>query len=190
MGKVVVCVALTERQAAFVREYLVDLNAAAAARRAGYSEKTARAIGAENLTKPDIVAALQEEMLKRSKRTEITADRVLAEYAKIAFFDIRKLLDDEGNPKPIGELDDDAAAAISGLDVAKMAVDGTDVETSVIKYKLADKIKALDSIAKHLGMDAPQKLEVSANVSATVSNMSVADKMELIRQMREGNIDG
>lgn len=68
---------LNAKQEAFVREYLVDLNATQAAIRAGYSEKTARAIGAENLTKPDIASAIQEAMDERSKRTEITADYVL-----------------------------------------------------------------------------------------------------------------
>ena len=49
---------MTAKQTRFVEEYLVDLCAAGAARRAGYSERTARTIGAENLTKPDIAAAI------------------------------------------------------------------------------------------------------------------------------------
>jgi phage terminase small subunit len=53
---------LTAKQQLFVDEYLVDLNASAAARRAGYSEKTARAIGIENLTKPAIRAAVDAAM--------------------------------------------------------------------------------------------------------------------------------
>ena len=47
--------ALTDKQEMFCREYLVDLNATQAAIRAGYSDKTARSVGNENLTKPDIV---------------------------------------------------------------------------------------------------------------------------------------
>ena len=46
--------ALNDKQEMFCREYLVDLNATQAAIRAGYSDKTARKIGSENLTKPDI----------------------------------------------------------------------------------------------------------------------------------------
>ncbi|WP_213431657.1 terminase small subunit, partial [Paenibacillus dendritiformis] len=75
--------ALTAKQKAFVQEYLIDLNATQAAIRAGYSAKTARKIGAENLTKPDIQKAIQEAMERREKRTEITQDRVLQELAKI-----------------------------------------------------------------------------------------------------------
>lgn len=87
---------LTAKQARFVEEYLVDLNATQAAIRAGYSESTARAIGYENLTKPDIQKAITAAREKQQQRTEITADRVLAEYAKIAFFDPRKLFTADG----------------------------------------------------------------------------------------------
>lgn len=68
---------LTSKQELFVKEYLIDLNATQAAIRAGYSEKTATVIGAENLTKPNIAHAIQEHMDKRSKKTEITAEYVL-----------------------------------------------------------------------------------------------------------------
>lgn len=69
--------ALTSKQQRFVEEYLIDLNGTQAAIRAGYSKKTAAEIGAENLKKPQIAAAVQAEMDGRSRRTEITADYVL-----------------------------------------------------------------------------------------------------------------
>jgi phage terminase small subunit len=69
---------LTDKQQRFVEEYLVDLNATQAAIRAGYSENTARAIGAENLTKPNIASAIADAQAGRSKRTEVTADYVLS----------------------------------------------------------------------------------------------------------------
>lgn len=68
---------LTARQQAFIREYLVDLNATQAAIRAGYSQKTAQEIGAENLSKPMIAAAIQAAMDKRAQKTDITAEYVL-----------------------------------------------------------------------------------------------------------------
>lgn len=68
---------LTDKQQRFVEEYLIDLNATQAAIRAGYSENTARAIGAENLTKPDIAAAIAALKADRSERTEVSADYVL-----------------------------------------------------------------------------------------------------------------
>jgi phage terminase small subunit len=75
---------LTEKQKRFVEEYLIDLNATQAAIRAGYSENTARFIGAENLTKPNIQSEIEKSMNERSKRTEITSDYVLGSLKKVA----------------------------------------------------------------------------------------------------------
>ena len=143
---------MTAKQAAFVQEYLIDLNATQAAIRAGYSERSAYSIGQENLCKPEIQEAIQEEMKKRSKRTEITADRVLKEFARLAFFDPRKLFDGKGNPKDITELDDETAAALAGLDVVQEFDPDTGVTSYTKKYKLASKQAALDSLGRHLGM--------------------------------------
>ena len=143
---------LTDKQKRFVAEYLVDLNATQAAIRAGYSQNTARAIGCENLTKPDIQEAIQEERAKLSERTAITQERVLQEYARIAFFDPRKMFDEEGNPLNISDIDDDTAAALAGLEVVKEVDEDTGVTSFTKKYKITNKLGALDSIAKHLGM--------------------------------------
>ena len=80
--------AVTAKQQLFVAEYLVDLNATQAAIRAGYSQKTARAMGHENLTKPDIEEAIAEALKERRLRTEITQDRVLEELAAIGFAEV------------------------------------------------------------------------------------------------------
>ena len=74
--------ALTPKQARFVQEYLIDLNATQAAVRAGYSERTANRTGSENLSKPDIQAALQTAMQARQARTEVTQDYVIASSLK------------------------------------------------------------------------------------------------------------
>ena len=78
---------LTPKQARFVEEYLLDLNATQAAIRAGYSAKTARAMGCENLTKPDIQAAVTEAQRDRAARTGITQDEVIRGLKKEATLD-------------------------------------------------------------------------------------------------------
>ena len=108
--------ALNAKKNRFVEEYPVDLNATQAAIRAGYSKKTAYSIGQRLLKDVEVQAAIQEAMQKRSKRVEITQDRVLQEYARIAFFDPRKLFEENGKPKDINALDDDTAAALAVLD--------------------------------------------------------------------------
>jgi phage terminase small subunit len=75
---------LTPKQQRFVEEYLVDLNATQAAIRAGYSKKTARAIGAENLTKPDIAAAVAAGRAKASEKAELSVGWVLDRLRTVA----------------------------------------------------------------------------------------------------------
>ena len=68
---------LTPKQQRFVEEYLIDLNATQAAIRSGYSEKTAKEIGSENLTKPNIAKAIQEAQERLSNKTQLTVDMVV-----------------------------------------------------------------------------------------------------------------
>lgn len=159
---------LTPKQALFVKEYLVDLNATQAAIRAGYSAKTARQIGEENLSKPDIARAIAEQRKGREERTLITADRILLETARLAFFDPRKLFNADGTPKGIHELDDDSAACIGGLKVvtkgnAEMGFG------EVLEYKINDKNSALEKLFKHQGLyeqDNRQKNDPAAILGA------------------------
>lgn len=88
---------LTAKQAKFVEEYLIDLNATQAATRAGYSARTAFRIGAENMQKPVIRAAIAAKQAERSQRTQITADSVLAELHDLHMKSLREIHDREGN---------------------------------------------------------------------------------------------
>lgn len=74
--------ALTEKQRRFVAEYLVDLNAAKAAERAGYKDPN---IGRQLIAKNNVSEAIREAVHRRERRTEITADRVVEELAKVGF---------------------------------------------------------------------------------------------------------
>lgn len=168
---------LTPKQAKFVEEYLIDLNATQAAIRAGYKPHKARQMGSENLSKPDIAKAIQEQMEARSKRTEISQDRVLQEYAKLAFLDPRKFYDEAGRLIPIRQLPEDVAAAIAGMDVFSEKIgekDGVPEYAEVRKIKIADKKGALDSVARHLGM-FNDKLSLDGKLS-----VSLAEKMEKV----------
>ena len=70
-------VKMTERQKRFCDEYLIDLNATQAAIRAGYSEKTARAIGAENLTKPYIREYIDQRLAEKEDDLIAKQDEVM-----------------------------------------------------------------------------------------------------------------
>lgn len=74
---------LTPKQQRFVEEYLIDLNATQAAIRAGYSKHTARSVGSENLTKPDIAAAIAEGQQEVAERVDVSQDYVLRNLIEI-----------------------------------------------------------------------------------------------------------
>lgn len=153
---------LTARQKAFVEEYLIDLNGTQACLRAGYSKKGAYTQASVLLSYPKIMKAIQEKMAERSKRTEITQDRVLEEYAKIAFCDVRQFFNDDGTVRPVSEWSNEMAACIGALDVVESGGDEA-MMAIVKKLKLIDRTKALDSLARHLGM-FKDKIEHSGTV--------------------------
>ncbi len=75
---------LTAKQEAFCKEYLIDLNATQAAIRAGYSKKTAKVTGSENLTKPDVAAKIQILFDARAEKVELNSEWVLKNLQKVA----------------------------------------------------------------------------------------------------------
>lgn len=121
--------ALTNKQEAFVREYLVDLNATQAAIRAGYSEKTARQTGAENLSKPYIHARIQELQQQRSEKLELDADWVLNRLKEIS--------DKCMQAEPVTEFN---------YDTKRLE------ETGEYEFDSSGANRATELIGKHLGM--------------------------------------
>lgn len=145
---------LTAKQARFVEEYLVDLNATQAAVRAGYSEKTARQVGSENLTKPVIQSAISAAQSERSERTKINSDWVLLRLAQEANADIADLYDDDGALRPVREWPEIwRTGLVTAVDVEEMTSDG-DAIGRVRKVKLSDRIKRIELIGRHVNVQA------------------------------------
>ena len=140
---------LTPKQARFVEEYMVDVNATQAAIRAGYSKKTARLIGCENLTKPDIAAAILEAQNRLSERTASITDDVMKELGLLGFANAGDYFDwgpDGVTLKAKADLTREQMAAVAEVSWTKTEHGGT------IRLKLHDKRSALVDIGKHLGM--------------------------------------
>ena len=164
---------MTKKQKRFVEEYLIDLNATQAAIRAGYSPDTAKSIGSENLTKPDIQARIAKAMAERSKRTGVNADRVVTELAKIAFVNASDVIDaDTATLKP--DVAPEDTAAIQSVKIKTFGEDGLERE-----IKMADKLKALELLGKHLGM-FKDKVELSG-INEEKNKLD-----DLLQQMRGG----
>ena len=165
---------MTKKQKRFVEEYLIDLNATQAAIRAGYSPDTAKSIGSENLTKPDIQARIAKAMAERSRRTGVNADRVIMELAKIAFVNASDVIDADTATVKADALPEDTAA-IQSVKVKTFGEDGLEREV-----KMADKLKALELLGKHLGM-FKDKVELSGSLETEKTNLD-----DLLQQMCGG----
>lgn len=164
--------ALTEKQKRFVDEYLIDLNATQAAIRAGYSPDTANEQGSQNLVKLSIRNEIDKAMAERSRRTGVNADRVVRELAKIAFVNAVDVIDhDTATVKADASPDD--TAAIQSVKVKTFGEDGLERE-----IKMADKLKALELLGKHLGM-FKDKVELSGALETEKTKLD-----DLLQQMR------
>jgi phage terminase small subunit len=139
--------ALSTRRQAFVDEYLIDFNATRAAIRAGYSKDSAHALASRLLRQPAVKAAVEEAIAARAQRTRVTADRVIAEYARLAFTDMRRYAEwdaDGVRLRPHTVLNADDAAAV--VEIVPVGAKGRG------RIKLHDKRAALDALARHLGL--------------------------------------
>lgn len=138
---------LSEQRKLFVKHYLICLTASGAAKAAGYCNPD---VAGHRLIRNDKVqAAIQQEMDKRSRKLDITAEKVLQELAKIGFADIRNYCAWNHSGVEIKDSDsisDEHSGAIQ--EVVHHFSDGA----GQTKVKLYDKISALEKIGKHLGM--------------------------------------
>ena len=129
--------------------------------------------------RPEVAARIAELMERGFKRHDITVDRIMEEYAKLGFSDIRQAFDDEGRLLLPQDMPDNFAGALTALEINTVEHGEGTVE-HVAKFKLADKRSALDSMGKHLGMfkeDVTIKAEV---VHKTVSELELARRLAFL----------
>lgn len=169
---------LTPKQATFVSEYLLDLNATQAAIRAGYSKNRASEIGYQLLQKTTVQAAIQEAKEARSERIEVSADRVLQELIRLGTSNVKQLFDNRGNLLDIHEIDDNTAAAISSIEVVmEKGQEGNETTVFTKKVRFWDKKGSLELIGKHLGIFEPKQQETTADKAQAI--------VDAIRAMNE-----
>lgn len=175
---------MTPKQQRFVEEYLVDLNASAAARRAGYAAKRADQQALENLRKPEIAAAVAAAQQERSERTKIDADWVLRRLAQDAGADLADLYDENGSLRPVHEWPMVwRTGLVAGIETAQER-DGVDEDgnpnwVTVRKVKLADRTRLVELLGKHVGVQAfKERLEVE----------DVTDRAEQMRLRRAARL--
>jgi len=149
---------LTDKQQRFVEQYLLDLNATRAAKDAGFSAKTANVKGAQLMANEGIQSAIQRAMTERSKRTEVTADAIVAQLAKIAFVDIKDIVEWDSSGVRVRD-----SAGVDGTVLTEVSETMSEGGWTK-KVKLADRMRALELLGKHLGLFT-DKLKVDIDVS-------------------------
>ena len=147
---------LTPKQQAFVAEYRVDLNATQAAKRAGYSAKTAMQQGQRLLRNAVIGRAIAEITRQQLDKVGLTAESVLEAIRRQVQGDIRTLFRPDGSLKPITELTEEEASLIAGFEVIKKNAEAGDGHMDTVhKVKLKDQSRYVEMAAKHFRLLDP-----------------------------------
>ncbi|HZT50894.1 MAG TPA: terminase small subunit [Stellaceae bacterium] len=144
---------MNERERRFVAEYLVDLNASAAALRAGYGGRRYAWHAHKLVRRPDIAEAIAKAEAERAESRRITADRVLIEYARIAFADMRDFVD--WGPNRFELRDRNLLSERHGGAIAKVDPPSNGRPASI---RLHDKHAALEMLARHTGLIGPGRI--------------------------------
>ncbi len=169
---------LRPKQQRFIDEYLIDGNATRSAIAAGYSRKTAPFMGYENLNKPHIAEEIARRQAARAEKHDVTADRIVAELAKLGFSNMQDYMRVGPSGDPVldySKLNRDQAAALQEVTVEDF-VDGRGDdarEVRRVKFKLADKRAALVDLGKHLGMFTERQ-----NLSGTINVVTGVPRAE------------
>lgn len=143
---------MTEQVKRFLDRYFETLSGKESAIHAGFSEKTAKVQASQMLAIEENELYLNKLREDYSLKYGINKDRVLNEYRKIAFSDVRNILTIDGGLRSVDDLDDDTAGAIAGIEsFEEFNREGEKLGTNR-KIKLHDKLRALEALSKHLGL--------------------------------------
>lgn len=176
---------LTDKQDRFCYEYMVDMNATQAAIRAGYSEKTAKDIAAQNLAKLYIQERITELKTKQQSKTNKTLEDVIKALENIAFFNIKSVYTDWFTLSELNELPEDITYPISEIatrEVYRKTESGEEIIERLVKLKFESKQKALETLEKYKVKDQPSK---AINVNIEFSEAPQLNDVEGFEDLKE-----
>jgi len=165
---------LTDLQERFCREYLIDLKAGPAAIRAGSRAENPYVAGNEFLTNPNVAARIAELQAERSAATKIDAAWLLTRLADEAVADIADLYTADGALKSVHEWPEVwRTGLVQGIEAEELTAgrgDGRETMGIIRKVKLSDRVKRLELIGKHIGVQAfKDQVAVSGVINVTIS---------------------
>lgn len=148
---------LNPRKELFCREYIIDLKAAPAAERAGYSQRSACNIGPRLMTEPEVLARIDELKRERLAQLGVDANYVLLRLVEIDQMDAADIFKPDGSIKPIAEWPPVWRRYLSGFDLSEM-FEGRGEDREMVgflkKIKWPDKVRNLELIGKHISVQA------------------------------------
>lgn len=155
---------LTEKQKQFCENYVFDWNATrsylAAYPDSGYD--AARSSASDLLTKPNILAFIEQLKTETARLSGVSALRNATELSKMAYTTQSKLRTGWNDLKEWDELTEDEKAAISEIQIeetTRYTQEGGEINEKKIRVRMHDKHKAIDTLNKMLGFNAPEKRE-------------------------------
>jgi len=168
---------LTANQKIFADEWLIDRNGTRACRVAYpsiKSDEVAVAAASRLLRNVKVAVYIDKRLESMANKSEITAERVLLEYKRLAFLDPGTMLEKDGTMLDMTDMPEDARRCIGGIEVyTEIGEDGVSVG-SVKKVKLISKTAALNDLAKHLGLfekdNNQRRREVVLNINRNKKN--------------------
>ncbi len=171
---------LDSRQELFCKAYIIDLNATKAAESAGYKPSTARQQACRLLTKGNIQARIAQLQKKQADKLDITAERVLAELAKLAYSNMDDYVDVVNGKRVLNTAKPTREQMAAVCEITEDTTGGSgDGERKAVmrtRFKLADKGINLERLGRHLKLFT-DKIEHSGLEG-------LADKLALIRRRK------
>ncbi len=181
---------LTVREEKFCQEYVKRLDKAKAAVAAGYSKKSARKIGYENCTKPDIIQRIEEIRAEVKEKLGIDDHSVLSELASLAFWNMKDFINADNSIKDLSKMQRQKLKPIAGIKVTERIIKtGSGDKESIEKIittelKLSDKRAALGDLGRHLGIFAEDNKQTKPNSSAPMTDSQFDKLLNLARETK------
>lgn len=165
---------LTEKEFLFAEHYLSDSgrNATLAAKNAGYSVKTAHSQGQRLLKNVELQKYIQHKTAPLLDKLGITQEKVLREFASIGFAKLSDYMHEDYTIKNMDEIDPDKVGAMESVEVTTRSIPSGDsfIEEKKVKFKLHDKMKALERLYEVLNPVKGEQDEGKSNFFTQINN--------------------
>lgn len=182
----------------FCQEYIIDNNATQAAERSKYSKRTANEQGSRLLANASVQQRIAELRAVREERTRVTQDRVVRELALLGFSDLQNYITIDKltgaiQAKGFEDMPPEESRALQSIKedrAIKESADGKGVTVyDKVSFKMHDKIRALEILARHLGM-LVERHEVTGEDGGPVKIEYVLIKAKKKKKDGDGKGDG